>query len=115
MNQVVADWITKFGDQLNAIVLADDSDQAVGAIEAVKAAGRDDIIVVAAGLSKQGAELIQAGDLSAASYQSCQGDAGLAVGTVAMFFNGEEIPRVSYISTDVVTGENVESFLPCQW
>lgn len=115
VKQVVADWITKFGDQLNAIVLADDSDQAVGAIEAVKAAGRDDIIVVAAGLSKQGAELIQAGDLSAASYQSCQGDAGLAVRTVAMFFNGEEIPRVSYISTDVVTGENVESFLPCQW
>ena len=50
-------------------------------------------------------QLIQSGDLAAASYQSCQGDAGLAVRTVAMFFNGEEIPRVSYIATDVVTGE----------
>ena len=115
VKQVVADWITKYGDELNAIVLADDSDQAVGAIEAVKAAGREDIIVVAAGLSKQGAELIQAGDLAAASYQSCQGDAGLAVRTVAEYFNGEDIARVSFIATDVVTGENVESFLPCQW
>ena len=115
VKQVVADWITKYGDKLNAIVLADDSDQAVGAVEACKAAGREDIIIVAAGISKGGAELIQAGDLMGASYQSCQGDAGLAVRTVAMFFNGEEIPRVSYISTDVVTGENVESFLPCQW
>jgi hypothetical protein len=31
------------------------------------------------------------------------------------FFNGEEIPRVSYIQTDLINAENVESFLPCQW
>jgi len=115
VKQVVADWITKYGDKLNAIVLADDSDQAVGAVEACKAAGRDDIIIVAAGISKGGAELIQAGDLMGASYQSCQGDAGLVARIVAEYFCGHDIPRVSYIATDVITGENVESFLPCQW
>ena len=115
VKQVVSDWITKYGDKLNAIVLADDSDQAIGAAEACKAAGRDDIIIVAAGISKQGAELIQSGDLSACSYQSCQGDAGLAVRTVAEFFNGEDIARVSFIGTDIINAENVESFLPCQW
>ena len=115
VKQVVADWITKYGDKLNAIVLADDSDQAVGAVEACKAAGREDIIIVAAGISKGGAELIQAGDLMGASYQSCQGDAGLAARIVAEYFCGHDIPRVSYIATDVITGENVESFLPCQW
>jgi len=115
VKQVVSDWITKYGDELNAIVLADDSDQAIGAVEACKAAGRDDIIVVAAGLSKQGAELVQEGSLYGASYQSCQGDAGLAVRTIAEYFNGEDIARVSYIATDIVTAENVEAFLPCQW
>ena len=115
VKQVVADWITKYGDKLNAIVLADDSDQAVGAVEACKAAGRDDIIIVAAGNSEQGCKLIQEGSLMGASYQSCQGDAGLAARMVAEFFCGHEIPRVSYISTDVITGENVESFMPCQW
>lgn len=115
VKQVVSDWITKYGDKLNAIVLADDSDQAIGTVEAIKAAGRDDILVVAAGISKQGAELIQSGDLFMESYQSCQGDAGLAARTVAEFFNGEDIPRVSYIGTDVITAENVEDFLPCQW
>ena len=115
VKQVVSDWITKFGDQLNAIVLADDSDQAIGTSEACKAAGRDDIIVVAAGISKQGAELIQAGALTAESYQSCQGDAGLAVRTIAEYFNGEDIARVSYIETDIIDAANVESFLPCQW
>ena len=115
VKQVVADWITKYGDKLNAIVLADDSDQAVGAAEACKAAGREDIIIIAAGISKGGAELIQSGDLMGASYQSCQGDAGLAARIVAEYFCGHEIPRVSFIATDVITGENVESFLPCQW
>lgn len=115
VKQVVSDWITKYGDKLNAIVLADDSDQAIGAVEACKAAGREDIVIVAAGISKQGAELIQSGNLKMASYQTCQGDAGLAVRTVAEYFNGEDIARVSYLATDVIDAENVESFLPCQW
>lgn len=115
VKQVVSDWITKYGDKLNAIVLADDSDQAIGATEACKAAGRDDIIIVAAGMSKQGAELIQSGELKYASYQSCQADAGLAVRTVSEYFCGEEIPRVAYIGTDIIGADNVEEYLPCQW
>ena len=115
VKQVVSDWITKYGDELNAIVLADDSDQAIGAVEACKAAGRDDIVIVAAGISKQGAELIQSGDIKMASYQSCQADAGLAVRTVAEYFCGEKIARVSYLATDVIDADNVEEFLPCQW
>lgn len=115
VKQVVSDWITKYGDELNAIVLADDSDQAIGAVEACKAAGREDIAIVAAGMSKQGAELIQSGDLTMVSYQTCQGDAGLAVRTVSEWFCGEDISRVSYLATDVIDTENVESYLPCQW
>jgi len=115
VKQVVSDWITKYGDKLNGIVLADDSDQAIGAVEACKAAGRQDIVIMAAGISKQGAELIQSGDLMCASYQSCQGDAGLAVRTVSEYFCNQEIPRVSYIATDVITADNVDSFTPCQW
>lgn len=115
VKQVVSDWITKYGDELNAIVLADDSDQAIGAVEACKAAGRDDIVVVAAGISKQGAELVESGDIKYISYQSCQADAGLAVRTVSEFFCGDEIARVAYIGTDIISQDNVQDFLPCQW
>ena len=115
VKQVVSDWITKYGDDLNAIVLADDSDQAIGATEACKAAGREDIVIVAAGISKQGAELIQSGQLKYASYQSCQADAGLVVRTMSEYFCGEEIPRVAYIGTDIISADNVDDFLPCQW
>lgn len=115
VKQVVSDWITKYGDKLNAIVLADDSDQAIGTVEACKAAGREDIVVVAAGISKQGAELVGSGDIELISYQSCQADAGLAVRTVSEYFNGDKIARVGYIGTDIITKENVEEFTPCQW
>ena len=115
VKQVVSDWITKYGNKLNAIVLADDSDQAIGAVEACDAAGRSDIEIVAAGISKQGADLVQKGKLKMASYQSCQADAGLAVRTVSEFFCGQQINRVSYIGTDIITKDNVSSFLPCQW
>lgn len=115
VKQVVSDWITKYGDSLNAIVLADDSDQAIGAAEACKAAGREDIVIVAAGVSQQGLDLVGSGDLFGMSYQTCQGDAGLAVRTVSEWFCGLDINRVNYLGTDVVTGDNVEDFNPAQW
>lgn len=115
VKQVVSDWITKYGDQLNAIVLADDSDQAIGASEACKAAGRTDIVIVAAGISQQGLDLVKSGDLFGLSYQTCQGDAGLCVRTISEWFCGIDINRVNYLSTDVCTADNVAQFEPCQW
>lgn len=115
VKQVVSDWITKYGKDLNAIVLADDSDQAIGAVEACEAAGRSDISIIAAGVSKQGAELVQSGKIKMVSYQSCQADAGLAVRTVSEYFCGDKIERVSYIGTDIITKDNVSQFLPTQW
>ena len=115
VKQVVSDWITKYGDKLNAIVLADDSDQAIGAAEACEAAGRDDIVIVAAGISKQGLDLVKDGKLYGMSYQTCQGDAGLAVRTISEWFCGIDVNRVNYLRTDVVTSENTADFEPCQW
>ncbi len=113
--QQVADWITKFGDDLNAIFLADDSDQVTGTIDAIKEAGRDDIVVVAAGNSKAGQDAVKAGDVRIINYQSAEGDAGLSARTVAAWFNGEDVPLVGYLTTDMITAENVDSFYPTQW
>lgn len=113
--QQVADWITKYGDELNAIFLADDSDQVTGTIDAIKEAGRDDIVVVAAGNSKAGQDAVKAGDVRIINYQSAEGDGGLSARTVAAWFNGEDIPLVGYLTTDMITADNVDSFYPTQW
>lgn len=115
VKQVVSDWCTKYGDELNAIFLADDSDQVTGTVDALKEANRTDVIVVAAGNSKAGQDAVQAGDVRIINYQSAEGDAGLSARTVAAWFNGEEVHRVGYLTTDMITQENVEQFFPTQW
>lgn len=113
--QVVADWITRFGDELNAIFLADDSAQAIGAIDAIKEAGRSDILVVAAGNSKQGMDLLASGDLYAITYQTAEGDGAACVKAMADFFNGKKVPEIAYLAQAIITADNVAQYQPPQW
>ena len=113
--QVVSDWITRFGPDLKGIFLADDAPQATGTIDAIKEAGRSDIIVVAAGNSKTGQDLVKSGDISIINYQSAEGDAGLSARTIASWFNGDTVLSVGYLATDMITQDNVDNFYPTQW
>lgn len=113
--RVVSDWITRFGDDLNAIIAADDSAQAVGAIEAVQKAGREDIVIAAAGNAQVGMENIKAGNMYAETYQNPEKDGAIAVKTAADWFNGKEIPPVVYMPKHVITPDDVEDFMPGAW
>ncbi len=115
VKQVVSDWITRFGNELNAIFLADDSAQAIGTIDALKDAGRTDVLVVAAGNSKQGMDLVKSGDLLAINYQTAEGDGAAVVYSMAKYFSGEEVPAIGYLAQDIITPENVDGFYPPQW
>lgn len=112
----VAAWIKKYGDDLNAIVSADDSKAQLGIEAALQDAGRTDIVCVSAGSCKTGLELVKAGRVQAISYQSAEGDGALPVYIAAKWFDGDEIDRpVYYIKKDIITKENVEDYLPAQW
>lgn len=113
--QLVSDWLTRFGDDLKGICAADDSSQALGIFEALEKAGRDDVVVVAAGNSKVGMDLVKEGKLFAITYQTAEGDGALAVQTAADWFNGKDIPPVKYIPKHIITQEDVEEFYPPQW
>ncbi len=113
--RVVSDWITRFGDELTGIITADDSAQAVGAIEAVQKAGRTDIVIVAAGNAQVGMENIKAGFMYAETYQNPEKDGAVAVKTAADWLNGKEIPPVVYMPKHVITPEDVEDFMPGSW
>jgi ribose transport system substrate-binding protein len=113
--QVVSDWLTRFGRDLNAIFLADDSPQAIGTIDALRRAGRTDVLVVAAGNSKQGMDLVTSGDILAINYQTAEGDGAACVKAMADFFNGKELSEIGYLAQDIITKENVANFQPPQW
>lgn len=113
--QLVSDWLTRFGDDLKGICAADDSAQALGIQEALKKAGREDIVVIAAGNSKVGMDLVKDGSLYAITYQTAEGDGALAVQTAADWFNGQEIPPVRYLPQHMITIDDVDEFYPPQW
>ncbi len=113
--QVVLDWILRFGDELHAIVCAEDSAQIIGSIEACKSANRKDIVIVASGNSKIGMDAILAGDLYASTYQSAESDGATAVKMAADWFNGVEVPPIAYLTKQIITKENVQKYMPAQW
>lgn len=113
--QVVSDWITRFGDDLTAIFCADDSAQLTGAVDACKEAGREDILIYAAGNSKIGQDMVKAGSAKAINYQSAEHDGSATVTAMANWFNGKEVPAMGYLVPEMITASNVDSFYPCQW
>ena len=115
--QVVADWITRFGDDLTCIVLADDSAQALGATQALEEAGRSDVYVIAAGNSKVGMDLVKAGKINAITFQSAEADGAVPIKVAADYFNGVDLGANAafYLPQAVITPENVDDYMPAQW
>ena len=113
--QLVSDWLTRFGSRLKGIFAADDSAQALGIIEALKRAGREDVVVAAAGNSKIGMDMVSDGSLFAITYQTAEGDGALAVQTAADWFNGKELPNRRDLPQHVITKSDAADFYPPQW
>lgn len=115
--QVVADWITRFGDEVTCIIVSDDSAQATGAAQAIEESGRDDIKLIAAGNSKTGMDLVKEGKMFAITYQSAEADGAVPVVMAAKYFAGEDLgPNPAfYLPQAVITNENVADYEPAQW
>jgi ribose/xylose/arabinose/galactoside ABC-type transport system permease subunit/ABC-type sugar transport system substrate-binding protein len=112
----VAAWLKKFGPQLKGIISADDSKAMVGIVEALKDAGRHDVICVGAGSSRTGLTFLKQGQLHALTYQSAEGDGALPIEIAARWFSGQKIERpVYYLYKHIITARDVDQFWPAQW
>lgn len=113
--QVTA-WLKKYGRDLKGIISPDDSKVMVGVMEALKDAGREDVVCVSAGASRTGLELVKSGKLRAITYQSAEADGALPVEIAARWFRGETLDRpVYYLQKHIITAKDVDHFLPPQW
>jgi ribose transport system substrate-binding protein len=113
--QLVSAWLTKYGDELKGLVLAGDGFSMTGALEAVKKAGRGDLVIVAAGNSKTGMDSVKAGDALAITYQSAEGDGAIAVQAAAEWFEGKPLEPVRYLPKHIITQSDVDEYMPAQW
>jgi ribose transport system substrate-binding protein len=113
--QVLA-WIKKYGKDLKGIVSADDSKAQVGIAEALKDAGREDIVCVAAGASRTGLNYIKEGKLHAITYQSAEADGALPIEIAARWFKDEPVDQpVYYLQKAIITKDTVDQYFPAQW
>ena len=115
VKQVVSDWITRFGDDLNVILTSETTAQAIGSIEACENANRTDIIIAGIDNSEIALNFIQEGKLFAATNQPPMQDGASAVELAAQWFAGEDIPEVSFMAPGVIYKGNVSKYLPAQW
>lgn len=113
--QLISGWLTKYGTELKGLMLAGDSSEVIAAQQALKNANRTDVVIIAAGNSKVGMDSVKSGFLAAETYQSAESDGALPVYEAAQWFEGKEIPPVSYIPQQIITKDNVNNYMPAQW
>lgn len=116
-----AHWTQEEGLSITENVLTSDPDlkavfgandpAALGAVQAIKAAGRTDIVIVGFDGNPSAFEAIRAGDMAADIAQFPERMGTYGVDLMVLHLNGEEVEALVDTGTAVVTAENVEVFL----
>ena len=110
--KTMEDLLTAHPDEIG-LVLCHNDDSAIGAMNACKSAGIDDIVIVGFNGDAAAAELIQQGDplLKATIAQQPYMMGYQVVEYAVKAINGEEVPEVVNAPVQVVTAENVDEYL----
>ncbi len=104
------DWLTRYPD-LNAIVCQND-DMAMGALEAVEAAGRkDDVVIVGIDAIDDAVQAVKDGRLDCTVYQDSKGQGATSVDVALKLAKGESVEKEVMIPFQLVTVDNVDDFI----
>jgi len=104
------DWLTKFGDKLNAII-CDNDDMSSAVQAAMNAAGRSDIVCIGVDGNVGPLTMVKNGELRATIYQDGAGQVLKAIELAMKVLAGEEVPKETMIDFVLVTQENVDQYL----
>lgn len=106
---ITENWLTAYGDKLNAI-LANNDGMAIGAVQALATAGREDVIVLGVDAIPDAVQMVADGTLDATVLQDAVGQGAGGVDVAAKVLNGETPDPITWIDFVLVTPENVADF-----
>ncbi|MGR3344805.1 MAG: sugar ABC transporter substrate-binding protein [Paracoccaceae bacterium] len=108
---LMTNWLSA-GVEFDAVV-ANNDEMAIGAIQAMKAAGIDmaDIVVGGVDATSDALAAMQAGDLDVTVFQDAAGQGGGAVRTALALVAGEAVDQKVFIPFLLVTPANIGDFL----
>lgn len=104
------DWLTKYGDQLNAII-CDNDDMSSAVQAAMNAAGRSDIVAIGVDGNIGPLTMVKNGELRATVYQDGAGQVLKGIELAMEVLNGNPVEKEIMIDFVLVTQENVDEYL----
>jgi inositol transport system substrate-binding protein len=108
---LMTNWLSA-GVDFNAVISNND-EMAIGAIQALKAAGKDLSKIVVGGVdaTQDALASMQAGDLKVTVFQDAAGQGKGAVDAALKLAKGEKVEKKTYVPFQLVTPENVKDFV----
>ncbi|RLJ52157.1 monosaccharide ABC transporter substrate-binding protein (CUT2 family) [Litoreibacter meonggei] len=110
-NSLMTNWLSS-GEVFHAVI-ANNDEMALGAIQAIKAAGIDmaDVVVGGVDATQDALSSMQAGELDVTVFQNAAGQGSGALNAAIALANGEEVEQKVYIPFELVTPANIEGYL----
>jgi len=110
-NDIVTNWISS-GIKFN-IVAANNDEMAIGAIQALKAAGvsMGDVLVGGIDATADAKAAMKAGDLDVTVFQNAAAQAKGGIDAAIKLSKGQKLPKFVVIPFELVTPENLENYL----
>ncbi|WP_105566003.1 substrate-binding domain-containing protein [Microbacterium halophytorum] len=100
-------WISAFGDEIDGVISQND-DMALGAIQALREAGLDDVRVVGVDGIEDGLNAVQAGEMIGTSLQHGTVELATGLAVAAKIARGEEVDTEPIYVMPAVDQDNVE-------
>ena len=104
-------WLSK-GTEINAVV-ANNDEMAIGAIIALRQAGRSpkDVFVGGVDATPDALAEMQKGNLAVTVFQDAKGQGRKAIENAVKLARGEQVQQLDFVPYELVTPENYKSFL----
>jgi inositol transport system substrate-binding protein len=108
---LMTNWLST-GTEFDGVI-ANNDESAIGAIQAMKAAGLDmnEIVVGGVDATQDALQAMQAGDLDVTVFQDAAGQGKGALDAALALARGEQVDQKVYIPFQLVTPANIDQFL----
>jgi len=108
---LMTNWLST-GTQFDAVI-ANNDESAIGAIQAMKAAGisMEDVVVGGVDATQDALLAMAAGELDVTVFQDAAGQGAGALDAALKLANGEDVEQKVYIPFQLVTPDNIDNFL----
>jgi inositol transport system substrate-binding protein len=106
---ITENWLTAYGDDIDAIV-ANNDEMALGAIEALQKAGRTDVIVLGVDFTPDAKAAIKDGKMIGSVRQDLAGQGAGGVQIAYDLFKGMQVDNPVWIPFVLITAEDVDKY-----